>query len=84
MPGITCHSPAGAFYAFPDVRGTGIPDTELADMLLDEGGVATLAGSVFGKQGVGYLRLAYTTSMENIRKAIERMERVVSSLPAAR
>ncbi|TFH36103.1 MAG: pyridoxal phosphate-dependent aminotransferase, partial [Dehalococcoidia bacterium] len=81
IPGITCHSPRGAFYAFADVRGVGIPDTELANRLLHDGGVATLAGSMFGEQGVGYLRLSYTTSMENILKALERIERVVSSLP---
>ncbi|TFH35063.1 MAG: pyridoxal phosphate-dependent aminotransferase [Dehalococcoidia bacterium] len=84
IPGITCHSPCGAFYAFADVRGVGLPDTELANMLLEKGGVATLAGSTFGEQGVGYLRLSYTTSMENILKALERIERVVSSLPVSR
>ena len=84
IPGITCHSPRGAFYAFADVRGVGIPDTELANRLLQDGGVATLAGSMFGEQGVGYLRLSYTTSMENILKALERIERVVSSLPDSR
>ena len=84
IPGITCHMPAGAFYAFADVRGIGIPDTELADVLLEQGGVATLAGSSFGEQGMGYLRLSYTTSMENILKALDRIERVVSALPVAR
>ena len=84
MPGITCHTPSAAFYAFPDVRGVGIPDTELADILLEDGGVATLAGSTFGEQGVGYLRLSYTTSMENILKALERITRVVSALPVSR
>ena len=84
MPGITCHAPLGAFYAFADVRGVGIPDTELADTLLEDGGVATLAGSAFGEQGVGYLRLAYTTSMENIVKALDRIKRVVSALPVSR
>jgi aspartate aminotransferase len=84
MPGITCHSPAGAFYAFPNVKGVGIPDRELADLLLDEGGVATLPGSTFGEQGVGHLRLAYTTSMDNILKALDSMEGVLSAIPAAR
>ncbi len=83
MPGITCHFPSAAFYAFADVRGLGLPDTELADILLERGDVATLAGSTFGKQGVGYLRLSYTTSMDNILKALERIERVVSALPVS-
>jgi aspartate aminotransferase len=84
LPGITCHTPGGAFYAFADVSGTGIPDTELADLLLDEGGVATLAGSAFGEQGKGYLRLSYTNSMENIVKALDRIGRVVTGLAVSR
>ncbi len=83
IPGITCHVPSAAFYAFADVRGVGIPDTELADILLEDGGVATLAGSSFGEQGVGYLRLSYTTSMDNILKALDGISRVVSSLPVS-
>jgi aspartate/methionine/tyrosine aminotransferase len=84
IPGIRCHAPAGAFYAFADVSGVGIPDTELADVLLEQGGVATLAGSSFGGQGRGYLRLSYTNSLENILKALDSVERVVSALPVAR
>jgi len=82
MRGIRCHTPAGAFYAFPDVSGLGIPDVEFARRLLDDAGVATLAGSVFGEQGRGYLRLAYTTSRAGILKALDRMERVVAEIPA--
>jgi aspartate aminotransferase len=84
LPGVSCHSPSGAFYAFPDVKGVGIPDTELADLLLEDAGVATLPGSCFGVQGEGYLRLAYTTSTENIEKALTRMERVLAALPVSR
>lgn len=84
LPGVTCHSPSGAFYAFPDVRGVGVPDTELADRLLEEGGVATLPGSCFGRQGDGHLRLSYTTSVENIEIALSRMQLVLSALPSSR
>jgi aspartate/methionine/tyrosine aminotransferase len=84
MPGISCHTPPGAFYAFPDVSGLPIGDREFARVLLDEGHVATLSGSTFGQQGVGYLRLAYTNSMGNIAKAMDRMEQVVSTLAVPR
>lgn len=84
MPGVSCHTPSGAFYAFADVSGVGLPDDELARILLEEAGVAALAGSAFGECGRGYLRFAYTTSMENIVKGMDRMERVVASLPTAR
>ncbi len=73
IPGIECHMPSGAFYAFPRVSGLGVSDVELADRLLDEADVATLAGSVFGEQGVGHIRLAYTTSRDNIVKAVDRI-----------
>ena len=81
MHGVRCHTPPGAFYAFPNVSGLGVSDTDLARMLLEEAGVATLGGSTFGEQGVGYLRLSYTTSMADIVKAMDRMEQVVSRLP---
>jgi aspartate aminotransferase len=83
IPGIECHSPEGAFYAFPRVSGLGIDDTELADRLLDEAGVATLGGSVFGEQGRGYLRLAYTTSYDAIERALGRMAEFVDTLETA-
>ena len=73
IPGFQCHRPEGAFYAFPNVMGLGIDDVELARLLLEEAGVATLAGSVFGEQGKGHLRLAYTTSLQNVTKALERI-----------
>ena len=80
IPGFQCHRPEGAFYAFPNVTGLGIDDVELARLLLEEAGVATLAGSVFGEQGKGHLRLAYTTSLPNIAKALERIGDVVSRI----
>ena len=80
IPGFACHMPEGAFYAFPNVTGLGMDDTELVHRLLEEAGVATLAGSVFGEQGRGYIRLAYTTSRENISKALDRISNFVKGL----
>ncbi len=80
IPGIRCVMPAGAFYAFPNVTGTGVGSRELADRLLNEAGVATLAGESFGAYGAGYLRLSYANSVENIRAALERIGEVIASL----
>jgi aspartate aminotransferase len=77
IPGISCVMPAGAFYAFPNITGTGLKSKELADLLLDKYGVAALSGGSFGKYGEGYLRLSYANSVENIEKALERIERCV-------
>jgi aspartate/methionine/tyrosine aminotransferase len=73
VPGFRCTLPAGAFYAFPNVTGTGLGSKELADLLLDEAGVATLNGAAFGQYGDGYLRFSYANSMANILEAIERI-----------
>ncbi|MFQ5343393.1 MAG: pyridoxal phosphate-dependent aminotransferase [Anaerolineae bacterium] len=80
IPGIRCVMPAGAFYAFPNVTGTGVGSRELADRLLNEAGVATLAGESFGAYGAGYLRLSYANSVENIRAALERIGEVVAGV----
>jgi len=74
IPGFRCARPAGAFYVFPNVEGTGIPSAELADYLLETAGVAVLDGACFGEYGKGYLRLSYANSVENIRRALERIE----------
>ena len=76
IPGFRCTVPAGAFYAFPNVSGTGLPSRELADLLLNEAGVACLSGTAFGRFGEGYLRFSYATSLENIREALARIARV--------
>jgi aspartate/methionine/tyrosine aminotransferase len=73
LPGVTCRMPRGAFYAFPNVAGTGLEADELARRLLDEAGVALLAGSAFGKVGKDNLRLSYANSRENLTRALERM-----------
>ncbi len=66
IPGITCQTPLGAFYAFPNVTSFGRKSSELADLLLEEAGVAVLPGTAFGDYGEGYIRLSYSTSKELI------------------
>jgi len=73
LPGISCVEPAGAFYAFPNISGTGIPAKTLELELLEQAGVATIAGTSFGRFGEGYLRLSYANSLDNIRLALERI-----------
>jgi len=76
IPGFQCSVPPGAFYAFPNVSGTGISSKELADYLLNEAGVACLNGAAFGEHGNGYLRFSYGNSLANITEAIERIRKV--------
>jgi aspartate/methionine/tyrosine aminotransferase len=73
LPGISCHNPQGAFYAFPNIAGTGWEAAPLANALLEQAGVALLSGSDFGPGGEGYLRISYANSEENIRKAVTRI-----------
>ncbi len=74
LPGVTCATPRGAFYAFPNISKTGYKAKKLATALLDEAGVATIGGPDFGILGEGYLRLSYANSSENITHAIERIK----------
>jgi len=76
IPGFRCSVPPGAFYAFPNITGTGMSSKDLANFLLNEAGVACLSGSSFGQYGEGYLRFSYANSLENILEAIERIRRV--------
>ena len=78
IPGWRCSVPAGAFYAFPNVAGTGMPVKELSNFLLNEAGVACLWGTAFGQYGDGYLRFSYANSLPNILEAIERIKKVSS------
>ncbi len=78
LPGFRCNKPQGAFYAFPNIEGTGIDCKVLADRLLEEEGVACLAGTCFGKFGDGFLRFSYANSIENIQRALERIERFLA------
>jgi len=73
LPGVTCITPKGAFYAFPNISETGWKAKKLATALLDEAGVALIGGPDFGVHGEGYIRLSYANSEENILRAIERM-----------
>ncbi len=77
---ITCFQPAGAFYVFPNVKQIPLSCEALADYLLEEAGVALLAGTAFGKFGDGYLRISYANSLENIQAALERIQEAVSKL----
>jgi aspartate/methionine/tyrosine aminotransferase len=73
LPGFTCVDPGGAFYAFPNITGTGMSARELQNKMLETAGVATVAGTSFGIHGEGYIRFSYANSTENIRRAIERI-----------
>jgi aspartate/methionine/tyrosine aminotransferase len=76
VPGFRCALPGGAFYAFPNVRGTGIAAKELADFLLSEAGVACLDGGAFGEYGRDYIRFSYANSLENLLEAANRIKKV--------
>ena len=76
IPGFRCSLPAGAFYAFPNVTGTGLPSKELAEAILEEAGVACLNGADFGEFGEGYIRFSYATSMDNILEAVARIKKL--------
>ncbi|MGQ9683931.1 MAG: pyridoxal phosphate-dependent aminotransferase [Anaerolineae bacterium] len=80
IPGLTSLDPQGAFYVFPNITATGLSSREFADRLLEEEGVSTLAGTAFGPQGEGCVRISYANSLDNIRRALERIERFVSRL----
>ncbi|MGV7030271.1 pyridoxal phosphate-dependent aminotransferase [Methylobacterium symbioticum] len=73
LPNVSCITPKGAFYAFPNVSRTGWKAKQLASTLLEEAGVAVIGGPDFGVHGEGYIRLSYANSAENIRRALERM-----------
>jgi aspartate aminotransferase len=83
LPGVTCQEPDGAFYAFPNITATGMKSRELADRLLQEAGVACLAGTAFGQYGEGYLRFSYANSLENIGIALERIGALLGAHVAA-
>jgi aspartate/methionine/tyrosine aminotransferase len=82
IPGFKCRQPHGAFYVFPNIRGTGLAARPLADALLAEAGVACLWGTAFGAWGEGYLRFSFANSVENIKKALTRIEAWVAKHPA--
>jgi len=77
LPGFRCHKPAGAFYVFPNIEGTGKTSKEMETFLLHEAGVAALAGTSFGKYGEGYIRFSYANSQENIKRALQKIADVL-------
>jgi aspartate aminotransferase len=71
LPGISCLKPHGAFYVFPNITKTGLKSSELERLLMEQAGVACLAGTAFGTYGEGYLRFSYANSLENIKTALQ-------------
>ena len=80
IPGVSCLRPNGAFYVFPNIKSFGKTSKEIADYLLNEAGVACLAGTSFGSYGEGYLRFSYANSVENIEKALGRVKEALAKL----
>ena len=80
IPGISCLRPKGAFYVFPNIQETGMSSQQVSDMLLEKAGVAGLPGTAFGDFGEGYLRFSYANSIENINKALERIEKTLAGV----
>jgi aspartate/methionine/tyrosine aminotransferase len=79
IKGVHCALPDGAFYVFPNIKDTGMTSREAADYLLYEAGVAVLAGTAFGANGEGYLRLSYANSFENLQRALQLMKTAFES-----
>jgi len=80
IPDVSCITPKGAFYVFPNVKNVRMSSQELEHYLLNEAGVAILSGTAFGKYGDGYLRFSYANSIENIGKALERMKAALEKI----
>jgi aspartate aminotransferase len=83
LPGISCATPKGAFYAFPNIKRTGWKAKALASALLEDAGVALIGGPDFGILGEGYMRVSYANSTENIVKALDRIGEFLTSRKAA-
>ncbi|MGG7620152.1 aminotransferase [Bacillus coreaensis] len=75
--GLSCHTPGGAFYAFPSIVSTGLSSEQFAEQLLIEEKVAVVPGNVFGRSGEGHIRCSYASSMEHLQEAVKRMKRFV-------
>src|SRR6266700_5804687 len=79
IDGVRCARPQGAFYAFPNIEGTGFGERDLADRLLTEAGVAVLPGTAFGGAGKGYIRIAYTQSEDELTRGLDRIRDFISA-----
>jgi len=82
LPGVSCITPKGAFYAFPNIKESGWQAKPLATALLENAGVATIGGPDFGIHGEGYIRVSYANSLDNLMRAIERMDTFLRANPA--
>jgi aspartate/methionine/tyrosine aminotransferase len=80
IPGFSCTQPAGAFYLFPSVLESGLSGIEMAALLLEKAGVATVAGEYFGDQGAGHIRISYANSLENLKLAVTHIGKVMNDL----
>ena len=80
IPGVNCPEPEGAFYAFPSIKGTGLTRAEFEDRAMNQAGVALLSGSAFGEFGEGYVRLSYANSQDNIKQAIDKLDKMVRAI----
>jgi aspartate aminotransferase len=80
IPGVSCRTPQGAFYVFPNIKSLGKSSNWLANYLLEDAGVALLPGTAFGKYGEGYLRLCFANSLENLEKALDKISLALSKL----
>ena len=80
IPGVNCPEPEGAFYAFPSIKGTGLTSPEFEDRAMNQAGVALLSGSAFGEFGEGYVRLSYANSQDNIKQAIDKLDKMVRAI----
>ena len=83
IPGFRCQQPEGAFYAWVNVEETGLPAEEVARVLLEEGGVAGIAGAAFGREGKNYLRFSLVSAPELLEEALERIARVAAGWSAS-
>jgi len=79
IPGLSCRMPAGAFYAFANIKKTGMTSKQMTEFLLTEAGVCALGGSNFGAAGEGYIRFSYANSIENIGQALEQIAKALAS-----
>ena len=78
--GLSCFEPKGAFYVFPDIRGTGLSSDDFCERFLMEEKVAVISGSAFGAGGEGFVRCCYATSMKDIAEALTRMDNFLTNL----
>jgi len=80
IPGFQCSKPDGAFYLFPSIKDTGKDGFEMAGLLLEKAGVATVAGECFGKKGAGHIRISYSNSPQNLKTAVEKIKSVIKEI----